>query len=152
MSRKNFGMRTIDPKKFGLMVKKARENMRLTQIDMAEKIGVSDTTIQNYENGTYPQGRHLAKLAIILNCSADWLLFGDSGNNPNIVNTNGITIKDVNVMSHNKINAGQNKTSLGEVVDMIEKIRKAENRTHYANMMRYLKLLSDTISMEEMNV
>ena len=41
----------INKKMFGIYLKKGRENLGLTQQEAADKIGVSITTIQNWENG-----------------------------------------------------------------------------------------------------
>lgn len=48
----------------------------LTQQDLANKVGVSLTTIQNYEGGQLPRGEHLVSLSDILGVSIDWLLLG----------------------------------------------------------------------------
>ena len=57
-----------------------RSEARLTQTELAKKVGVSDRTIQNYELGTRrPQNMEVAqKLAEALNTSVDSLL-GTSG-------------------------------------------------------------------------
>ena len=61
-------------------LKEKRSDARLTQTELAKKVGVSDRTIQNYELGTRrPQNMEVAqKLAEALNTSVDSLL-GTSG-------------------------------------------------------------------------
>ena len=61
-------------------LKEKRSEARLTQTELAKKVGVSDRTIQNYELGTRrPQNMEVAqKLAEALNTSVDSLL-GTSG-------------------------------------------------------------------------
>ncbi len=50
--------------------------MGLSQAALANKIGTSTTTIQNYESGSIPTGEYAVKLAIVFDCSIDWLLTG----------------------------------------------------------------------------
>lgn len=61
-------------------LKEKRSEAKLTQTELAKKVGVSDRTIQNYELGTRrPQNMEVAqKLAEALNTSVDSLL-GTSG-------------------------------------------------------------------------
>ena len=59
---------------FGLSVKGERGKLGLTQVQLAEKIGVSKTTIQNYESGKIPKGTYLFLLSRTLKCSIGWLL------------------------------------------------------------------------------
>lgn len=61
-------------KHFGLRVKGEREKLGLTQVQLAKKVGVSKTTIQNYESGAIPKGTYLFLLSRALKCSIDWLL------------------------------------------------------------------------------
>ncbi len=64
-------------KNFGLRVKFQRNEVELGQVQLAKKVGVSKTTIQNYESGIIPKGKYLAKLSRVLKCSIDWLLIGE---------------------------------------------------------------------------
>lgn len=61
-------------KHFGLRVKGERKKIGLTQVQLAKKVGVSKTTIQNYESGLIPKGSYLFALSRALKCSIDWLL------------------------------------------------------------------------------
>lgn len=60
---------------FGEKLKKHRKEKGMTQKQLAEAIGVGNTTIINYEKGsTYPQDRKVyAKLAEVLGIDADYL-------------------------------------------------------------------------------
>lgn len=51
-----------------------RKDLRLSQRDMASKVGVSVNTIQSYESGNLPRGSNLIIVAEVLECSVDWLL------------------------------------------------------------------------------
>tara|TARA_R110001583_G_scaffold191462_1_gene356624 strand:+ start:652 stop:1347 length:696 start_codon:yes stop_codon:yes gene_type:complete len=57
--------------------KERRKIIKLTQIQLSKKVGVSGVTISQWESGdTSPKGENLYKLAKALQCSPDWLLFG----------------------------------------------------------------------------
>ena len=51
-----------------------REKLSLTQDELAKKVGVSTTTIQNYENGQLPRGEHAIQLASLFEITIDSLL------------------------------------------------------------------------------
>ena len=51
-----------------------RQELRLSQREMAKKVGVSVNTIQSYEKGYLPRGRNLLVVAEVLECSIDWLV------------------------------------------------------------------------------
>lgn len=58
----------------GSRLKKARENKRLTQQDVADKFGVSNGTISGYErNYRDPDSDTLSQLADLYEVSLDWL-------------------------------------------------------------------------------
>lgn len=48
----------------------------LRKQDLAAQVGVSLTTIQQYENGQLPKGEFAVRLGAALRCSLDWLLAG----------------------------------------------------------------------------
>jgi len=52
-----------------------REKMGWTQKDLAEKVGLSETTIWNFENGRRePRLKDLKKFAEVFNCTIDELI------------------------------------------------------------------------------
>ena len=56
-------------------LKELRESAQFTQIELAEKIGVRQSTIAMWETGqSFPRVQLLPKLAGILNCTVDELL------------------------------------------------------------------------------
>lgn len=62
-------------KRFGARVRIMRNFLGLTQVELAEKIGVSKQAITSYETGKRePPFRNLIRLARTFKVSADWLL------------------------------------------------------------------------------
>jgi len=70
------GENTRTPRTFGERVRLCRDLAGIGQQVLATKVGVSLTTIQNYEGGQYPKGELAVALANALGCSLDWLLAG----------------------------------------------------------------------------
>lgn len=59
---------------FGLRLKKLRDAKRLSQKELAQKLGVSKGTVYRYENNTQsPSLENAAKLALLLDTSLDYL-------------------------------------------------------------------------------
>lgn len=60
---------------FGDRLKKSRQDKKLTQIDVAKKLGIDDTTISKYENNkSEPDNDTLKKLSSLYDVSVDWLM------------------------------------------------------------------------------
>ncbi|WP_037427199.1 helix-turn-helix transcriptional regulator [Shewanella sp. POL2] len=59
-------------------IKERRKANRLTQPELGKMIGVTKATISLWEAGaTSPKGENLYALAKSLNCSSEWLLYGE---------------------------------------------------------------------------
>lgn len=64
-------------KTLGERLKAYRKNSKLTQVELAKRVGVSGATVSQWESGdTSPKGKNLHKLAQALSTSADLLLYG----------------------------------------------------------------------------
>ncbi|HJA78902.1 helix-turn-helix transcriptional regulator [uncultured Desulfovibrio sp.] len=61
---------------FAGRVRQRRQALGLSKSEVAGGVGVSLTTIQQYENGQLPKGEYAVRLAQVLDCSLDWLLAG----------------------------------------------------------------------------
>ena len=68
-------------------MRQRREMLGLHKQVLAEAVGLSLTTIQQYENGQMPKGNHAVRLAEALECSLDWLLAGRGDCGGGIVHT-----------------------------------------------------------------
>ena len=65
-----------------------RKEMKLSQFDLSEKLGVSQQTISKYEKGARePDNRTLIELSKIFDCSVDYLLGKTDKRNPYEIQT-----------------------------------------------------------------
>ncbi len=72
---------------FSDRLRKQREKLGIRKHELAASIGVSLTTIQQYESGQMPRGEFAVRLAKELNCSLDWLLAGRNHEQRNLKST-----------------------------------------------------------------
>ncbi|MFD0671500.1 helix-turn-helix domain-containing protein [Cohnella sp. GCM10027633] len=64
---------------FGTRLKQARANKKLTQIEVADKLGIDYTTISKYENNkSEPDNEILREMAGIYEVTLDWLISGQA--------------------------------------------------------------------------
>ncbi|TQC94705.1 helix-turn-helix domain-containing protein [Moraxellaceae bacterium AER2_44_116] len=71
----------------GERVRELRKKHKMTQAEVARKIGVSSPTITQWENNqTSPKGDNLLRLSQVLSCSPDWLMSGKG--HPNDIHEN----------------------------------------------------------------
>lgn len=62
---------------FGTRLKQARANKKLTQHEVADKLGIDYTTISKYENNkSEPDNEILREMAVIYEVTLDWLISG----------------------------------------------------------------------------
>lgn len=67
---------TLAPMTIGARVREARTDARMSQEDLARRVGVSQGLIAQIESGTNQGSKHLAALARTLGVSVDWLETG----------------------------------------------------------------------------
>ncbi|MFK7693814.1 helix-turn-helix domain-containing protein [Paenibacillus sp. HJGM_3] len=64
---------------FGARLKRARNNKRLTQHEVAKILGLNFTTISKYENDkSQPDNDTLTQLSQLYDVTIDWLLLGET--------------------------------------------------------------------------
>ncbi len=68
--------------------KKRRLELRLTQAEVAISVGISQQSLQKIEDGKTSNPRKLLALAKILECTPEWLLYGEPSNDPSVKTTN----------------------------------------------------------------
>ncbi len=70
-------------KEMGERIYRRRKSLKLTQEELAEKLGVSTQMISNLELGKKAvRPENLAKLSVALNVSSDYVLFGSDKISP----------------------------------------------------------------------
>lgn len=68
-------MRDFNIDKLGQRIKELRNELEMSQKVLAEKIGIKQNTVAQYESGTAkPSLEVLAKLAIVFQTTTDYLL------------------------------------------------------------------------------
>lgn len=97
---------------FGERLRGRRERLGLRKQDIAAGVGVSLTTIQQYEHGQMPKGEFAIRLARVLRCSLDWLLAGKGDENGLVQDTNEARLVMV-PMVEARLSAGQGSFETG---------------------------------------
>ena len=81
---------SINKTEFGERIKSAREELKMTQTQLAQLLKTSQTTVAKYEHGEQvPRADVLAAISKATGKSADWLLFGSDA----VSNSDDITPK-----------------------------------------------------------
>ena len=69
---------SINKTEFGERIKSAREELKMTQTQLAQLLKTSQTTVAKYEHGEQiPRADVLATISKATGKSTDWLLFGN---------------------------------------------------------------------------
>ena len=66
----------MNGKKIGERLRKIRVELGFSQVELGEAVGVTDSTVQNWESGSIPPGKKLLILGEKFGISSDWMLFG----------------------------------------------------------------------------
>lgn len=77
MSSQSLPVDSQEPLSIGDRIKNARKKAGLSQTDLAERVGVTQPAVANWESGVHdPRRLMLAKIAETLKVSAEWLASG----------------------------------------------------------------------------
>ncbi|MBN4067769.1 MAG: hypothetical protein COA82_12315 [Alkaliphilus sp.] len=71
-------MRRIDSKEFGERLRVAIKTAGVTQKDIAQKINISKTAVNNYVGGRIPNAIILYRISNFLNTTIEWLFTGEN--------------------------------------------------------------------------
>lgn len=74
-------------KEFAQRLRRRRFQLGLSKQELAAQVGVSLTTIQQYENRQLPKGEYAVRLADALRCTLDWLLAGKGDADGDVLDT-----------------------------------------------------------------
>lgn len=86
--------------KIGERIKKIRTDRGITKYNFAKSIGISDSSLANYENELrVPSADIIAKICEVYGTSADYLLFGASTDNKSINERTGLSDRAINELS-----------------------------------------------------
>lgn len=114
-------------------IKEARENVGLTQKELALELGIKPNTFNGYEKGTHdPKSEILKKIAIRCNTTVDYLLGIDSNKNNMTVHINAQPeITDINrnqlLRNYDFLNNRGKEKLLEYSEDLINSSRYIEN-------------------------
>lgn len=69
----------------GKRIKERRKELKLTQVQLSEMVGIAQQSLQKIENGTTKSPRNIQALADALDCAPEFLQFGiGGGENSNV--------------------------------------------------------------------
>ena len=69
----------------GKRIKERRKELKLTQVQLSEMVGIAQQSLQKIENGTTKNPRNIQALANALDCAPEFLQFGiGDGENSNV--------------------------------------------------------------------
>ena len=130
----------MENKAIGARIKQRRKELGLTQLQIYSNVGISSGNLSDIENGNkLPSTPTLISLSIVLNCSIDWTLKGETPNNENLILSDEIT---------NRLLEGFMKLSEDdkeELIGIIElKLRKSQ-RARNANSKSFDMINNDSM-------
>lgn len=114
---------------FADRLKLRRRELGYSQQQLAQKVGVSKNTIQNYESGTLPKGEHAISLSKALNASIDWLFKGEGPLPPkpeysNTINPKGCENGVLNIQETSRQYSRLSSLDIRLLKTIIEKIER----------------------------
>ena len=115
---------------FAQRLKLARKQRNLEQKELGDAVGVSRTTIQNYEGGQFPKGEYLIALARVLDCSIDWLMTGEEEGAKTAPQKQGKNDRQQEERPAQRRNPQDNNESVADLIWKTSKI--LESNTSYA--------------------
>ena len=97
---------------FSARLRRRRLQLELRKRELAAQVGVSLTTIQQYDNGQMPKGEYAVRLSEALRCSLDWLLAGKGDADGGILDTSEARL-DMVPMVEARLSAGTGSFETG---------------------------------------
>ena len=105
---------------FSERLKKLRKQVQLTQVEVAEKLGISQPAYASWERGVKkPTQENLVKIAQILNVSVDYLV-GNSGEKSDELDNIELLFR----MNTNGLTEEEKKVFKKELIEFIEERKK----------------------------
>ena len=111
----------------GFRIRSYRKKNKLSQKEFADKIGLSVSTLSNYENGnTLPDMKTLVHLSVLFNCTTDDLL-------------------DLNRFKFIEDPGNVEDTGIESVLNLLSEFRKLQSQAVEDNMKKLYNDKKDTI-------
>jgi len=131
----------------GERIRQRRKELKLTQLQVAKKVGVSHVTVSQWESDIMKlKAENLYHLAKLLNTNARWLLSGEGSTAPDIagteVTTNQITVKRLPVLDY--VQAASH--SANSDYSNISKMEWEDSPSNASNNAYWLKVVGDSMS------
>lgn len=105
---------------FSERLKKLRKQVQLTQVEVAEKLGISQPAYASWERGVKkPTQENLVKIAQVLNVSVDYLV-GNSGEKSDELDNIELLFR----MNTNGLTEEEKKVFKKELIEFIEERKK----------------------------
>lgn len=105
---------------FSERLKTLRKQAQLTQVDVAEKLGISQPAYASWERGVKkPTQENLVKIAQVLNVSVDYLV-GNSGEKSDELDNIELLFR----MNTNGLTEGEKKVFKKELIEFMEERKK----------------------------
>lgn len=105
----------------GGRIKQLRQEQKMTQVEFAERLGVTKSTVSAYESGTrQPSYEVLLKMARIFKVSTD-LLLGHGEKNVLTIDATGLTNEQIGLVQNLIVNFRKNNAILAIVSEDVRK-------------------------------
>ncbi|BBO73427.1 hypothetical protein DSCW_08440 [Desulfosarcina widdelii] len=125
-------------------VKLARENIGISQNELANKLGVSTNTIQSWEKNVYPKADKTVQLSAILDCSLNWLLMGEGDQGDLSIEDKKVPTDSIRDMQHDHIiREFDDKEFALEINQALMAVEKTSLKEFY-KIGGYIKALSES--------
>ena len=112
---KNYSNQSVTS--FGDRLKQIREEKHLTQSEVAKGTGINRSTIANYESGaSVPKYTQLRPLAVFLNVSTEYLLYGEDAYDPNLSRNTNILLQTIR---------GASEDQIAQAIVVVEALKKS---------------------------
>lgn len=141
---------------FAERVKEARKQAGMSQAELAQKLGVGQNTVSNYENatgvkGSAPKLETAAKMAEVLGVSLDWLVGCDTKQRKDTaINDYAFLSKLIDLVQSETFSFSGNEDCIRIVPCNIHPKRFYDFSVEVENFLKAVELLKDTELSDEM--
>jgi transcriptional regulator with XRE-family HTH domain len=120
---------TDEQRQIGARIAAARREAGLTQKELAQRLGVTTRSVQNYESGVVIPHKHLRQIEMLARKRLGWILTGDR---PDILAGENLERLEHAIESHAKL-LQQHLETLREQTEHLRELREASTRRRGAD-------------------